>query len=1122
MRPWPAGFAMVLMSAPALLAQATPDQVSGLRHRGIAELENERPAEAEAIFRQLVEIAPGEPLGHANLAVALLRQKRLDDALAAVELALAAAGDENPSALWWIRAEIHQARDDIPAALADLGQAARLAPDDVEIHFALLELARLFGGESVAARAVLERTLERLRELRPENVVVLLELGRRAIEAGDRRAAAGAWLRLREVITGQGPEVAETLLGEVLEALNAGTPQAARVPARRLENVLKPTPAYQGSLGELRTAIQGHPLTRLRGEPPPSAFGEPVPVRFDGRALDTAPTLGRALLTADFDDDQVPDIARLIAAAPPRLEIRLGRDTWEPQTLPAPEGLTGLRTLDLDNAGRLDLLAFGPRRLALWRGAGDGTFTAAALPAGLETAGGRALAVLDFDIEGDLDLAIAGEAASHLWRNANVRFDPALLPASPTRATDLAASDLDRDGDLDLVVAHEGGLTWLDNLRQGRFRDRTAAAGLPGDGAAVRSVASADLDRDGRFDLVTAGDGLAFWKGGGERFEPWQPAMEPPAAGRLDAVAVFDANNDGRLDLAAAGPEGVVLFGQDAGGTFAPLLSRNLPSGATALAAADLDTDGDLDLVTGGAEGLHWLRNRGGDRNRSLKVRLRGLVKGNSKNNYFGLGATLELVAGDAYQLLEVTEPLTHLGLGSLEEADLLRIVWTNGVPENRFQPKKSESIVEEQSLKGSCPFLFTWDGEGFRFVTDLLWGAPIGMPVAPGLWARPDPEELVKVEGARTTAAGTWELRLTEELWEAAWFDLVRLWVVDHPADVEVASSLRILPGAGRPPGVMASRGLRPVAAAWDGRGEDVTARVARRDEVYADGYRPSPYQGVAAAPWTFTVDLGAAPAAAVRLHLDGWIFPSDASLNLALAQRGDLELIAPRLEMEVDGRWEVLTEQIGLPPGKTKTLVVDTPALPAGVRKLRLITSHWLSWDRIAWTIEPVSTETAPAAFRVVARLSPKRAELRFRGFSAGYREAPNAPHAFDYASVSPASPWLPLPGRYTRFGDVRELLTEPDSRSVILAAGDELALSFAGAGLPAVPSGWRRTVFLESHGWDKDADRNTWEGHRVEPLPFRGMSGYPGAADETFPSTPELDAYRREWLTREIAPF
>jgi hypothetical protein len=203
-----------------------------------------------------------------------------------------------------------------------------------------------------------------------------------------------------------------------------------------------------------------------------------------------------------------------------------------------------------------------------------------------------------------------------------------------------------------------------------------------------------------------------------------------------------------------------------------------------------------------------------------------------------------------------------------------------------------------------------------------------------------------------------------------------------------------------------------------------------------------------------------------------------------------------------------------MGFPAGKTKTMIVDTPALPAGSSKLRIVGSQWLSWDRIAWSLSPA--DDAPV---VRATLAPTVAELRFRGFSELVRKAPNAPHHYDYTSTTTESPWLAFPGGYTRFGDVVELLASPDDRSVVLGPGDEIGLEFDASELPPVQSGWKRTLFLESHGWDKDADRNTGDGLRVEPLPFRAMTSYPYGPDDAFPDTPLHREYLTEWQTRSV---
>ncbi|HEX7184880.1 MAG TPA: FG-GAP-like repeat-containing protein [Thermoanaerobaculia bacterium] len=1099
-----------LMPGPAPQPASAPvsSQAATLRNLGLAQLENERPAEAAKTFRKLQELAPADPLAYANLAIAALRQQKNEEAQSWIAQALAKAPDR--ADLLAIQGDVLHWSGKPEEALAAYRRAVQAAPDRVDVQYSLYRQAAQLSGPE--AEAALADALKALSRLRPENLVVLLQAGQRAVAAGDRAEATRAFLRVRE-LAGTASPAASSALAPVLAALESGEVAAARVPAIRLENVLKPTAVYQQSLNELLPGVLGLPVERFAAEPPPSSFGDPLPVRFQTAALAAEPAADRALAAADFDGDDKADLAWVQGGEAPRLEVRRG---GEPVAGPEAAGIEGLLAADLDNDGRTDLIGFGPKRVVFWRGRGDGGFDDATSGAGLTKAGGTAAAVLDFDIEGDLDLAVGGgeTPAIELFRNALQGplepVGPQTLPRLPFAGIrDLAASDLDRDGDLDLVMAHAQGIAWIDNQRQGRFADRTAAGGLAAS-APVEAVASADLDNDGLPDLAAAGSGLSLWHNVGGRFVPW-PLPGLPGSKRLTSVLAFDADNDGRLDLAAAGPDGVVVLGQRgtiAAPVFEPLPVEGAPVSAATLIAADLDSDGDLDLVAAGASGLHRLENAGGNKNRWLAVRLRALTQGSGKNNLQGLGAVVEVRSGSAYQLREVTGAVTHFGLGGLRQADILRVTWTNGVPQSRLQPQVDQRVVEEQLLKGSCPFLYAWTGERFDFVTDLLWNSPIGLPVAPGVWAGADPDELVRVDGARP-AGGAYRLRITEELWEAAFFDAVRLWVVDHPAAVEVASSLKVEPGRRQPVRVLASQGLRPVAAAWDGGGAEVTDRVRARDDVYASGYEPSPYQGVARA-WTFTFDLGEAPGGPVRLHLDGWIFPADASLNLASAQRPDFPYLPPRLEVETEKGWEVLMPSMGFPAGKTKTMVVDAPPLPSGARRLRIVTSLWLGWDRIAWTRQP--SDALPV---VRARVAPRQAELRYRGFSRLVRNSPNGPHGFEYEKVAGESPWLPFPGRYTRYGDVRELLAQTDDRSVILAPGDEIALEFEASGLPPVRDGWTRTVFLQSQGWDKDADRNTYEALRMEPLPFRAMKSY----GEPFPEMPELREYVVKWLTREL---
>ena len=111
--------------------------------------------------------------------------------------------------------------------------------------------------------------------------------------------------------------------------------------------------------------------------------------------------------------------------------------------------------------------------------------------------------------------------------------------------------------------------------------------------------------------------------------------------------------------------------------------------------------------------------------------------------------------------------------------------------------------------------------------------------------------------------------------------------------------------------------------------------------------------------------------------------------------------------------------------------------------------------------------------------------------------------------------------MAGPFTRYGDVRELLTEADDRQAVLGSGDEIAVSFAVPPPPGepggAPAGWVRDFVVSSIGYDKDANLHTAHGQGVLPLPHAGMTQYPPPPDRPFPDTPELRAYLEDYQTR-----
>jgi hypothetical protein len=251
--------------------------------------------------------------------------------------------------------------------------------------------------------------------------------------------------------------------------------------------------------------------------------------------------------------------------------------------------------------------------------------------------------------------------------------------------------------------------------------------------------------------------------------------------------------------------------------------------------------------------------------------------------------------------------------------------------------------------------------------------------------------------------------------------------------------------------------------------------------------------------------------------LLLTGWIFPTDASINVALSQSSGTRVAAPTLEVrDAQGDWKVAIPDLGFPSGKDKTLVANlTGIFPTADHRVRIHTNMEIHWDQ-AFLAGPVSRSPV-----TVTTLDPSAADLHFRGFSRMYRKGGRSgPHWFDYGEVSKEAPWLPIEGSLTRFGDVLPLLGEADDRYAVMGPGDEATVEFAAGGLPPLPAGWTRDFLIYSVGWIKDGDFNTADGGTVTPLPFHGMTAYPYGARESYPADASHRKYLETYNTRKGA--
>jgi hypothetical protein len=111
---------------------------------------------------------------------------------------------------------------------------------------------------------------------------------------------------------------------------------------------------------------------------------------------------------------------------------------------------------------------------------------------------------------------------------------------------------------------------------------------------------------------------------------------------------------------------------------------------------------------------------------------------------------------------------------------------------------------------------------------------------------------------------------------------------------------------------------------------------------------------------------------------------------------------------------------------------------------------------------------------------------------------------------------APWKTHAGRYTRFGDVTELLSRIDDQYVILSHGEVISAEFSDQKLPQLPNGWVRDWLLFVDGFGKDMDLYTQHPDSVEPLPRHRDLPYRRPDWELAPDS-AWEAFRANFLKR-----
>jgi hypothetical protein len=266
----------------------------------------------------------------------------------------------------------------------------------------------------------------------------------------------------------------------------------------------------------------------------------------------------------DFDRDGHADVVDGVSLTFLR---GLGDGTFAPGMPISDLDARRLVATDFNGDGRLDLLVcpFFELKIYTLLGNGDGTFQAAQFT---DVSSDEVWpAVGDFNNDGQVDVAltsVSDDQFSILLGKGDGTFEPEAVyntadgPQSPT------AADFNGDGNLDLAVSNVGSDTVGIYLGRG---DGTFAPPLSIQTSNPIYSAAADFNRDGEVDFVLGGDGLKVFLGNGDgTFQVPQTIYSD-----YGPVGVADLDRDGRLDIMVSGlnnVDGIVVLRGQGDGTF--------------------------------------------------------------------------------------------------------------------------------------------------------------------------------------------------------------------------------------------------------------------------------------------------------------------------------------------------------------------------------------------------------------------------------------------------------------------------------------------------------------------------------------------------------------------------
>jgi len=714
-----------------------------------------------------------------------------------------------------------------------------------------------------------------------------------------------------------------------------------------------------------------------------------------------------------------------------------------------------------------------------------------------------------------------------------------------------AMFDADHDGDLDIFCVNANGPNeLLNNNRDGSFQPIARQRNIAGGNRGSKQIIAGDLDRDRDMDVIVIHDDpphdvfinhLLWEYNKADNFALFTQAD-------FAAATLGDVNADGRVEIYTIDSNNTIRRWQpDENKTWRPTTLGTVETGNTApqLALADITGDGTPNLIatTENGFGVYSIENDslkneyrtdgdplrawlpvafdpargpaviafnnngprmyppGTGRHGFLALSFTGREdEGQSmRSNASGIGAFVAVRSDSRWSMFNTLDVSstpgqslqpTAIGLAGEPRADYISIEWSDGVFQSEIdlEAGKHHRVKETQRQLSSCPVLFAWDGEEYKFISDILGVGGIGFNVGAGEYASPRPwENFMFPDGLLQPREGQYIIKIGEPMEEACYLDSAQLVAYDLPPGWNMTLDERFAINGPQPTGKpkFYNKSIKPARVIND-RNTNITADIAQTDFNAAPiPERDERFIGRLAKEHTLTLEFDQpidSPHGEPTLIINGWVeYPY--SQTMFAAWQADAAYRAPTLEArDAGGTWRTVVEQFGYPAGMPREMSMPLNDLPPGTTALRFTTNLEIYFDRIAIAY----AEPCPQAKRRVLTL--EQSKLHAPGFAQRDRSTKQRRPLYDYSNRTPLWDTRHQRGWYTDFGRVDELITESDNALAIFGPGEEVELRFNAPQQPAPENGTRIFV-LETTGWCKDMDLYTKQGETLAPMPLRG---------------------------------